>query len=73
MKANDLMDTDSPKRQRLTPVPGELTADMDISHVSDSVVPQSSILPLSSAIPSSSKTGAKTEAEQIALLRRQVI
>ncbi|KAE8441525.1 hypothetical protein EG329_004871 [Mollisiaceae sp. DMI_Dod_QoI] len=69
----DAMDTDSPKRQRLTPVPDEQAGEMDISHVSDSVVQPSSILPQSSAVPASSKVGAQGgDMDQVSLLLKKI-
>lgn len=54
------MDTGSPKRQRFTPVPSDPAVDMNISHVSDSVVQQSSTFQRASTGPASSKAGSQS-------------
>ncbi|KUJ17317.1 uncharacterized protein LY89DRAFT_733175 [Mollisia scopiformis] len=72
LENEDAMDTDSPKRQRVTPVPVELNADMDISHVSESVVQPSSGLPQSNSVPLSSNTRAEGDADQMSLLLQKV-
>ncbi|CZR56735.1 uncharacterized protein PAC_06624 [Phialocephala subalpina] len=70
----DAMETDSPKRQRLTPVPGTPAGELDISHVSDSVVQASSNnLPLSSAVPTSSKAGGDGDnADRVSFLLQKI-
>jgi hypothetical protein len=65
------MDTGSPKRQRLTPVPNDSAADMDISHVSDSMQ-KSSAFQRPIARPTSSKAREQSSDGQVPSLLNRV-